>query len=200
MGLEWQSIVATLGVLLGPLITWMVGRQDRNDKRVALVRDIEILKSINSESAEYGQLETQVRGSLAKFLEERERKDATAPVYRRYYGFLTFSAIYLALTWVGAQNWVGGDWSGWITAGRFAALLIGVSFVASILWIILKLVFAVGHAAVLWIRMRHTAWELKRTQSERDREMEECETAARLLANAERQDSNAPNLEGRHGF
>lgn len=171
MGANLQSILAAVGVVLTPFITWWVGRQDRNDKRTAIMRDLEILRAINPESVEHKRLETQVRKSLSNFLEERQRKEETAPLFRRYYAFLTFAGIFLALTWVASQGWLHDSWASSLTAARVAAAAIAISFVANILWILVKLSFAIARAGALWILLQYHKLRKWFAEAKLDREI-----------------------------
>lgn len=198
MDMTWESVAGPIGLVVGPLITWWLGKQERNDKRVAITRELEILKAINPESVEYKKLESQISVSLTAFLDERERKEQTAPIIRRYFTSLTFGAVFLVLTWMSAQDWVREPWTTWINLGRIAAAIIAIAFIANILWILVRLVGAVAYAAIIWVvrffakrRLAKAETELRDAVDERDRAVEEQKAAEQVLADALRQRSQA---------
>ncbi|GAB3227076.1 hypothetical protein [Mycolicibacterium hippocampi] len=93
------AIIAVCGVVLTQVVTYAISRQNANDLRANIDREVDIIGKLQPTSDEAKKLEAHVRASIGKLIHRDERREQLVDIIWTFAPLFLVSSMLLGLQW-----------------------------------------------------------------------------------------------------
>lgn len=146
------ALIAVGGVVLTQFVTYLISRQNANDLRVNISREIDIIRKLQPSTEETSKLEAHVRASVAELIYRDERREQLAELIWTFAPLILASAAVVGLG-VWRQHGVPAMLGPTVAILYYSLGAISAWLFLRYLWGLLKVAYSYTRLGMQWTKI-----------------------------------------------